>query len=375
MRLTSVRPADLRHIGDGTLRRMHDEPFIVTDRQRDHIQSCERCRERLAGIARDVDFTAAAFASDAPAFSSTAALATVKQRLAEEKVQRSRLVGWLDLYRGQLQAGLGSMAAALALVGALLFTPAGSLAQSFITVFQPTQVTAISVTSSDLKSLPNLQKYGTVHAPTTTPSRQVADAAAAGQATGMAVLVPSSLPGTIPTTVKYQVVPSETGSFTFNAAKARRAARKLGKHLAAMPAGIDGSTLTITTGAAAVATYGNAKGDIPALMVGQMVAPRVTSSGVTAKQLEDYLLGLPGISPSLAAEIRAIDDPTSTLPIPIPVDYAHADHITIDGVPGLAIGDSTGLGSAVIWEKSGIIYGVGGPLTESQVISIASSLR
>jgi hypothetical protein len=114
---------------------------------------------------------------------------------------------------------------------------------------------------------------------------------------------------------------------------------------------------------------------MPALVIGQMVAPKVSSTGATVKELEDYVLSLPGVSPNLATALRSIDDPTSTLPIPIPVDMAHADKITVAGAPGLAIGDSTGLGSAVIWEKGGIIYGVGGPLPESQVIDIASSLR
>jgi hypothetical protein len=49
--------------------------------------------------------------------------------------------------------------------------------------------------------------------------------------------------------------------------------------------------------------------------------------------------------------------------------------VTVQGVQGLAVGDSTGLGSVVIWEKDGIIYGVGGPLTEDQVLDIANSLH
>jgi len=41
----------------------------------------------------------------------------------------------------------------------------------------------------------------------------------------------------------------------------------------------------------------------------------------------------------------------------------------------VAIGDQTGAGSVVIWEKNGMIYGVGGPLKESDVLAAANSLH
>jgi hypothetical protein len=57
------------------------------------------------------------------------------------------------------------------------------------------------------------------------------------------------------------------------------------------------------------------------------------------------------------------------------MNMAHSESVTVQGVQGLAVGDSTGLGSVVVWVKGGIIYGVGGTLPESQVIAIANSLR
>lgn len=367
----------MRHLDDGTLRRIYDEPLIVSDGERAHLRSCERCRERQTSIAATARDAAALFHTDVPTFHSAAALQRVHRRLPEGRpVAAGRFVRWVEEYRDSFRAGLGSAVAALALIGALLFTPAGSLAQSFITIFQPKQVTPLYVSSADLQSLPRLQQYGTVHASHVPQPREVPDAAAAAQATGMTVLTPSSLPGSIPASVTYQVVDSSTGTFTFNAVKAKRAAQRLGKSLPSIPAGINGSTLKVTTGAAVLARYGKtSEGAIPALLIGQMVAPTVSSTGVTVKELEDYVLSLPGVSPALATALRSINDPTSTLPIPIPVDKAHAEQVTIQGASGLTIGDATGLGSAVIWEKDGIIYGVGGPLPQNEVIDIARSLH
>src|SRR5919205_3504456 len=156
----------MRHLDDGTLRRMQDDPFFAGDGRRDHLRSCERCRERQAAIAADARHTAALFDADAPMFHTRPALQRVHRSIAQGKPSPAgRLVGWIEGYRSAVRVGFGSVAASLALVGALLFTPAGSLAQSFITIFQPKQVAPVYVTSADLKSLDGLQKYGTVHPP------------------------------------------------------------------------------------------------------------------------------------------------------------------------------------------------------------------
>jgi hypothetical protein len=145
-----------------------------------------------------------------------------------------------------------------------------------------------------------------------------------------------------------------------------------------MPPGVDGSTIDVTAGAAVVTTYGGCTtgcSTIPQLIIGQMVAPRIASTGANLNQLEDYVFRLPGVSPQLATELRSIGDPTSTLPIPIPTSFAHADSVIVQGVQGEAIGDNTGVGSLVVWEKNGMVYAVGGTLPLAQVESIANSLR
>jgi hypothetical protein len=49
--------------------------------------------------------------------------------------------------------------------------------------------------------------------------------------------------------------------------------------------------------------------------------------------------------------------------------------VSVHGVTGLFIGDSTGLGSAVIWQQNGLVYIVGGTLTEAEVLAVANSLK
>jgi hypothetical protein len=205
--------------------------------------------------------------------------------------------------------------------------------------------------------------------------QHAARAADASRIAGMAVVTPHNLPADVTASPHYEVVPGSTGTFTFSAAKAQAAAAAKGETIPPMPARIDGSTLQVSIGTAVLAQYGGGMGSIPQLVIGQMRAPKISSTGVSVKELEDYVLAQPGVSPRLAAALRSIGDPTSTLPLPIPVDLAAAHSVTVQGVQGVSVGDSTGVGSAVVWTKDGMIYGVGGALSESQVLQIAGSLQ
>jgi hypothetical protein len=91
-------------------------------------------------------------------------------------------------------------------------------------------------------------------------------------------------------------------------------------------------------------------------------------------QIESYLVSLPGISPQLAAQIRAIGDPTQVIPLPIPVDRATSRSVTVDGVRGVLVGDDTGLGAGVIWVKNGYVYGVAATASQDDVLAVARSL-
>jgi hypothetical protein len=157
-----------------------------------------------------------------------------------------------------------------------------------------------------------------------------------------------------------------------------------------MPASIDGSVLTLTAGPMVVETFGapidrsafhrhrgDDESDMPfqQLAIVQSAAPVVSSSGATARDIEGYLLSLPGISPQLAAEIRAIGDPSTTMPIPVPVDKAFAQNVIVDGVPALAVGDDTGVGGVIVWQKNGMLYGVAGTQRQRDLMEIAQSLH
>jgi hypothetical protein len=316
------------------------------------------------------------------------ALARLRARIEAERItpatraaasprRAAAVSGWLK--------GL-SAAATVALVATVL-TMSG-LAETILTIFEPKQIVAVPITSGDLNGASSFGAYGTLTWTEQPKPYDVPDVRTAARESGMAVLVPGNLPAGV-VAPRYGVMAKTTATFTFSAEKARQAAAAQKRTPPPMPANMDGSKLFITGGPAVVAFYGDGTAPtgatgasgaspftgMPRLIVAQGKPPVVQSDGVTVDELQSYLLAQPGISPQLAAQIRAIKDPSTTLPVPIPVDMTTSKKVSVQGVEGIFVGDSTGLGSAVIWQKDGIVYGVAGTLTEQEILAVANSLR
>ena len=56
----------MRHIPDGVLRRLDDEPLAVPDRVTEHLAGCGRCSARRAEIAGDTERAARLFSAPQP---------------------------------------------------------------------------------------------------------------------------------------------------------------------------------------------------------------------------------------------------------------------------------------------------------------------
>ena len=287
----------------------------------------------------------------------------------------------------------GLAAAAGVIIVASALTVSG-VAGSILQIFEPKSIVAIPVTQGDLNYLNqacaglNLQDcmgaYGTFVWTTPPQPKEVQTRGQASAETGFAVQAPTTLPASVAGSPRYGVINRSSATFTFSADSTRQAAARQNRTAPPMPANIDGSKLFITGGPAVVQIWGAPSGatgatgaypDIPTLVVGQAKAPTISSDGVTVTELQNYLLSQPGISPQLAAAIRAISDPSSTLPVPVPAELAISHPVTVQAVQGLFVGDNTGIASAVIWQKDGMMFEVIGSFTESQALSIANSMR
>lgn len=381
------------HPDDGALRRFCDDADGLDDAQRAHVRSCAACGTRLKEIHADAAFAASVLR--APGSGSHAEPAPEALTKAWSAVRaRSRSAGPRIAYGKWLAAA----AAVAAIVGIFGFTPAGTLAQNFLTIFQPQQFVAVPVSRADLGTLPDLRSFGTVVARTTPQMREVTGPAQAAAAARMPVELPHWLPAGLPRAARYAVTSGSDTAFTFSAEKALANAPPHSRTVSAMPRSLDGAVLDVATRPAVIIAFGAAlppvrsalhdanprghgnardadRGDLPPLVIVQAPLPTVRSSGATVAQIEEYLLRQPGISPSLAAEIRAIGDPDTTMPVLIPIDRAFGQPVTVQGVAGLGIGDNTGVGGVVVWQRGGIIFAVAGKLRQRDILAIAESMR
>jgi hypothetical protein len=370
----------VRHLSDGTLRRIYDEPLALTAAEQAHFDQCADCKARFNAIANAARATTALL--QVPAFEpqSRTAFAVVQARITRDETARPPR--WYERWLDRTSPRWRPMAtpAIAVLLAAVLLTGLGvsGVAQSLVRIFEPKQIVAVQVSPSDFAQTGALLDYGQVKWQPEPPKlQQLADAAAAQAQSGLPVLVPASLPNGVSGPVSYGVVSRATGSLTFDAARLRASAAKEHVQVSPMPSTVDGSTLVVNGGPALIEVWGlystTETANVPTLVIAQTRVPTVDSNGATAAQLEAYLLSQPGVPPELAAQVRAIKDPSTTLPIPIPKGLATTESVQVNGTSGLLI--KAVLGAGVVWVKNGVIYAVGGQLTPDQVLAIATSLH
>jgi hypothetical protein len=325
-----------------------------------------------------------------PRVNTDEALARFQARVLTERIAPVASIARRRVTSRWLQ-GLAAAAGVVIVASALTLS---GVAESVLKIFEPKSVVGVPVTQSDFTALNaacsglNLQEcmgaYGTFVWTTPPQPKEVQSQALASAAAGFAVLAPASVPSSVTGAPRYGVINQSSATFTFSADATAQAAARLSRTAPPLPANIDGSKLFITGGPAVVQFWGAPAGtagatgaypDVPTLVVGQAKSPTISSDGVTVDQLRAYLLSQPGISPQLAAAIRAIGDPSSTLPVPVPAELAISHPVTVQGVQGLYVGDNTGIASAVIWQKDGMMFEVIGSFNESQALSIANAMR
>jgi hypothetical protein len=363
------------HLSEGTLRRIVDDPDAHTGADARHLATCAECKARYETVAGD----ARAITSLLAAPELKVDVASAFNRVRSAPAARPRFGFRLPVLRPGSRPMVLAFAATIALAG-LVVT---AIAQGG-SILSPTTVEPVPVTVADIQALSQLSAYGNLTW-TTKPNLQIVTSAdEAKSISGLTPPTATNLPSSVSKTVTYAATPKAVAVFTFSKDKAAAAASGAGKNLPALPAGMDGAQLTVSIGPAVAEIFGTmtppkagtdvTQADLPQMIIVKSNAPVATSTQVTVQQLEDYLLSVPGISPELTKAIKAIGPGGTTLPVPVPVEYATSSKVTVQDVPGVGLGDNTGVGAGVIWVKNGNVYAVVGTIKLSDAIDIANHL-
>jgi hypothetical protein len=283
--------------------------------------------------------------------------------------------------RNRWRVAAAGIAAGLALTF-LAGTPEGrTAAAQFLAQFRSQRFAVVTFDSVQTgQPLRELEHLGTVQGsmPLNLGQAQtVPTIAEASRRVGFAVkrLDPAALPTGLKAEPTIMVTPASVYRFTFDRAQARAYFDSIGRSDVAVPQKFDGASLVVSTPPAAILRYAAVDNNV-GLIVAQ--SPEVTvgvEGGVTLDELREYLLGLPGLPPETAQQLRAIQDWRNTVPVPVAVDKMQWQETTIAGAPGLLLADNMGVAGAAMWQRDGKVYVVAGAATTRSIQRAAESLR
>lgn len=312
----------------------------------------------------------------------------LQARKAPTQVLPSRKIApqkWYQTRRNWILAAIAAI-----LVALLLLPNSGALASQILSLFRVQQFQPVQVTKQDVQTLssrpiPTFDDLGTLQIQSNSlQTHENLTAAQAAQLVKFPILLPTSLPRGISDTPDFSVIDAGHATFTFSASKAHAFFVKNGYGNVNIPAHLDGATFDITTTAGVVIAYGNQAAT--QFMMVEVPSPVVRATGnASLQELRDVALSLPGLPPQLVAQLRQIDLNSGIVPLPIPTGV-NSQSIMVHGTTGLLLTSNISTtieqlkkfpaGSAVVWQTHGIIYALGGTISDTnQLLNSANSLR
>ena len=288
----------MRHVPEGTIRRLVDEPLAIADGDADHISGCARCRARCELVNGDAAQVAAFFSRPQPVpdidgawrrFRAAPSVPSSSGRALQHfRARRSwRLVGRpLPSTAALAACTLLVAGAAAATVLTTLSGPAPTApVQAVSTDFQAIADTAGIEGSGVIGGFPTPSgslrlAFGVLRWTSAGRARSVASMAAASEATGLLLRLPVVLPAGVGALGHILVHPQVTATISFGAGAG---------------AGLAGTSLHVTAGPAVLVEYGSSLGSlgIPSLATFAMAA--------TERHLGGGDLGRAGGLPPLAS--------------------------------------------------------------------------
>ncbi len=274
---------------------------------------------------------------------------------------------------------------AAALIALIVLPNAGALANQFLALFSVQQFQPVSIDPQTFRNGigEDLQSFGDVNINSgNLDGIQNPTQVQVEQYLNFKLLLPGHLPPGIGHAMQFSLVNSENGTFTFNAAKARAYLAQTGQSSVSIPSQLNGATFTITLSPGVIINYGNkCQGQDQCsggkqFYVGEIPSPVIQATGkASLKDLRDFALSLPKLSSGARLLLQDVNLNNGVVPLPIPPQI-QAQQVTTHGTQGVLMTDSSLSLGAIVWQTHGIIYGIGGAISNSsQLLDSANSLQ
>ena len=279
-------------------------------------------------------------------------------------------------------------AVAAILLSFVLLQSNSVLATQFLSFFRIQQLKPISISQTEMTglskySVPGIDDLGSV---TFQSPRQQNDLtrAQAAQNIDFPLTLPQQLPQDVGNDPIFKVISGGHGTFTFSSAKVHTYLAKNGHNNVRIPANLDGATFNVTTTAGVIVQYGYNTGD-PFIII-EMPSPTIQATGKASLQnLRDFMISLPGLPASFIAQLKQLDLNNGTIPFPVPAGM-QAQSVTVHNASGLLLSSrktvqiahnvQIPVGSKLVWQENGIIYGLAGlTIDTNQLLAAANSLH
>jgi hypothetical protein len=426
----------MSHPAAGTLRAYRDDQLApgLSSAVRRHVAICVRCAATLAEVDDDAMWADAALRAvavgreqPAPAGAASAPAGEVWRRLAEtygparhDGMQVAAPVGTARpggqpssgparlRFRFRWSGGRAAAAgAALLSLLSLGLQPVRAAVSNAFSIFQVQQVRVVTVSPSDMAQIRTQLRSALASGAGRIDLKGLASVSinppgARPQAVSLAVarqLVPFRLEVAAPPPAGYalasvRVQPRTAVTVVPHVAAFNQLLASLGS-TDRLPASLDGQTIRVEEPAAVVLTYsatspaspatpsGSAapsSGTTPAtaseaIRVMEAAGPTVrVPQGVDVAAVRQALRSRPLLPPDVQQQIAAISDWQQTAVVPAVAGRDQA--VTVGGAQGIFTPASRPGGpSVLIWLSGGVVRAVAGPLTQTQALAVAGSLR
>jgi hypothetical protein len=393
---------------------LDDAPGGTAAALHDHVLGCASCADTLTDLRRNAELAAPAIALTGPDSPlPPAAVQAALERLEQRRARRLAAQTAAAATAGEVAPPAGNAAAAVtappspvrlarpgrraramaaALVAAvvltgLIATPGGrAAAAGFLAEFRSQRFAVVSLDRSQMMQL-NAAVAQLVETGVFTADRgelygiaepsPAHDLAEASRIAGFEVqpVTRSALPrGVAATPERILASGPHTVRITFDRAKALAWFQRNGQPQVSIPERFDGAQLIVKVPAIVVQEYAGSDG-APRLLVGKAGTIGLDAhGGASLAELRDLVLRLPGLPRETVAQLRAISDWRTTLPLPVPADQARWRRATVHGAEALGFADPSGKLHALLWQRGGQIWGVAGAISSREALDVAGSL-